>query len=177
MINDEELEKRLSAVREMASLEEPPSDTVARASHLFRFHYPAPEGVMARIARLTLDSFRGPNLQMAPARGASLADMSESRELLFEVDDLTLRFFQEPDENFLRSTPTWYLIGQVMGADTAPLTDIKVRLESGDSVLESQEMGRGELHIEGVLAGSYQAQIVLPSGETICIPELQIGVV
>jgi hypothetical protein len=173
MMNDEELEKRLSVTREMVSLEEPPSDAVARATHLFRFHYPTPEGVVARIARLTLDSFRGPNL-LSPARGATLANLSEPRELLFEVDDLTLRFFQEPDDS---NKNNWYLIGQVMGGDVKPLSGVKVRLENENRVVESQEIGSGELHVEGVLAGSYQAQIVLPSGEIIYIPALQVGVV
>jgi hypothetical protein len=189
MNDDNNLEQRLYAMRDVAPLEDPAEAVLVRARQLFRLHHPKTESGLVRFARLVQDSFRAP-ATLAPARGASV---SEPRELLFESnasnasnmggDSLTLRFFQEPDDSSPKShnkPHNWYVIGQVIGADALPIPSVTVRLENVDDAATqfvSQEMGVGELHVEGVVPGYYQAHITLPNGEVICIPDMQVGVV
>lgn len=164
MSDDKTLETRLAAARTAGALETPPESTLTRARALFRLHYPAQESGAVRLARLVLDSLRGPQA-LAPARGGALP---EARELLYESGDLTIRVFQEPDPEGV-----WYLIVHLLSPEGQPLEGIDATLEPG--TLRAEEVGRGELHWEGVAAGRYHLRLHLPEGVSLVVPEVPVG--
>ena len=94
MSDETELEARLIAARAAGPLEPLPESAVARARQLFRLYTPQPTqpSGLVMLARLVLDSFRGPQALAA----AEEQQQMRPRELLFEVGDLTFRLFQEP---------------------------------------------------------------------------------
>jgi hypothetical protein len=162
--DENEFERRLSAARAVGALEMPSMAARTRARSLFTLLYPASESAVIRIARLVLDTLRGP-ATLTPARGATV---SEVRELHFAVDETTVRLVAEPD-----GAQGWYVIGQMVGADDAPVAGVVGTL----GAVVGQSVGRGEMHFEGIVAGVYRARLTLPGGGVIVLPEVPVGVV
>jgi hypothetical protein len=166
MSDETELEARLIAARAAGPLDTLPETAVARARQLFRLYAPQPTQQSGRVllARLVLDSFRGPQA-LAAARGATT---NEARELLFDVGDLTFRLFQEPF-----TQDDWFLIGQLLTSEELPVEGIRATLEPGE--LAAVERGKGELHFESVPPGRYTVRLLLPDGMSIVVPEVPVG--
>lgn len=166
MSDETELEARLRAARDTGPLERLPETAVARARQLFRLYAPptTQQTGLVHLARLVLDSFRGPQT-LAPARGATV---TEARELLFEVGDLTFRLFQEPI-----AADDWFLIGQLLTSNEVPVEGIQATLEPGELI--ATERGKGELHFDSVPLGRYTIRLQLPDGMSIAVPEVPIG--
>lgn len=168
MSDETELEARLIAARAAGPLDSLPETAVVRARQLFRLYAPTPasSGGLVHLARLVLDSFRGPQA-LAAARGAAT---TEARELLFEVGDLTFRLFQEPI-----AAEDWFLIGQLLTSSDVPIEGIQATLEPQD--ITATELGKGELHFDSVPPGRYTVRLMLPDGMSVVVPEVPVGLV